>query len=184
MNEGLISRRYAKALYQYAVQRNEEQALYLRMKALIEHLRTLPELHETLCSPMVSPGEKAMLLRHAAQGNPEESYLGFVRLILDNHREKSLTKIALSYTEYYLRKKRISVIHLTFATEMPQKILSHMQDDFAEITRGEVELSVQIDPSIRGGFIFRINDLRLDASVAGQLARMRKQILQENKYSL
>jgi F-type H+-transporting ATPase subunit delta len=184
MNEGLISRRYAKALYQYAEQRHEEQALYLRMKTLLERLRTLPNLNETLCSPMVSPGEKESLLRHVAQSSPEESYLGFVRLILANHREKSLTKIALSYTDYYLRKKRISVVHLTFATEMPPKILARMQDDFAEITHGEVELSVRIDPSIRGGFIFQINDLRLDASVAGQLARMRKQILQENKYGL
>ncbi|MDR0757780.1 MAG: F0F1 ATP synthase subunit delta [Tannerella sp.] len=184
MNEGLISKRYAKALYQYAEQRHEEQALYNRMKALLESLHAFPELHETLCSPMVSAGEKETLLCHAAKDSPEESYLGFVRLILANRREKSLMKIALSYTEYYLRKKRISVVHLTFATEMPQKILSRMQDDFARITHGEVELSVRTDPSVGGGFIFQIHDRRLDASVAGQLARMRKQILEENKYSL
>ncbi|MDR2120063.1 MAG: F0F1 ATP synthase subunit delta [Tannerella sp.] len=183
MNEGLISRRYAKALYRYAEERREEQTLYRSMKALIENLRALPELHETLCSPMVAAGDKETLLRHAADV-PQESYLAFVRLILANRREKSLMKIALGYTEYYLRKKRISVVHLTFATAMPQRILSRMRDDFERITHGEVELSVQIDPAIGGGFVFRINDRRLDASVAGQLALIRKQIAEENKYGL
>lgn len=184
MNEGLISKRYAKALYLYAQQRHEEQALYRRMKTLTGCFRTLPHLYKTLCSPVVSAGEKETLLCSILQGSPEESYLGFVRLVLTNHRERSLSKIALSYADYYLLRKHITVVHLTFAVEMPQEILSRIQNDFARVVRGEVELSVRTDPSIGGGFVLQINDRRLDASVTGQIGQMRKQILQENKYSL
>ncbi|MDR1330989.1 MAG: F0F1 ATP synthase subunit delta [Tannerella sp.] len=184
MNEGLISKRYAKALYRFAAQRHEEKALYSRMKALLESLHALPSLSETLCSPMVTAAEKETLLLLVAGDRPEESYRGFVQLILTNHRERSLEKIALSYTDYYLKQKHITVVHLTFAAEMPQEILTRMQGDFAEITQGEVALSVRTDPAILGGFIFQINDRRLDASVTGQLGQMRKQILQDNKYSL
>ncbi|MDR1408416.1 MAG: F0F1 ATP synthase subunit delta [Tannerella sp.] len=184
MNEGLISKRYAKALYRYAEQRQEETALYRRMKALLDSLRTLPNLYETLCSPMIPAADKAALLALVAKDRPEASYLDFVQLILTNRREKSLTKITLSYIDYYLGQKHITVVHLTFAAEMPQTILSHMRDRFVALTHGEVELSVTTDPAILGGFIFQIGDRRLDASVAGQLGQMRKQILQENKYRL
>jgi F-type H+-transporting ATPase subunit delta len=184
MNEGLISKRYAKALYLYARQRHEEEALYRRMNALTATFRALPHLHKTLCSPMVPVSEKETLLCSITPDSPEESYLGFVRLTLTNHREQSLAKIALSYADYYLRQKHITVVHLTFAVEMPQEILSRIQDGFARAVHGEVELSVRTDASIVGGFILQINDRRLDASVTGQIEQMRKQILQENKYSL
>ena len=34
-----------------------------------------------------------------------------------------------------------------------------------------MELQTDVDPSIEGGFIFDINDFRLDASIATQLKR-------------
>jgi F-type H+-transporting ATPase subunit delta len=182
MNEGLISKRYARALYRYAEERNEEKALYDRMQTLLANLRTMPRLYATLCSPMVPAEEKTNLLHSAAGPGPEESYLGFVRLALENHRERSLDKIALSYADYYLQQKHITVVNLTFAEAMPTALLTRMRDDFSRITQGEVQLSVKIDPAICGGFVCRIGDRRLDASVTGQLALMRQQILQENKY--
>ena len=181
MNEGLISKRYAKALYGHAAQMGEEQTLYQCMDTLLHCLRTLPAMHETLCSPMVSMKEKETLLRHIADTN---SYRNFVQLVLTNRREKWLKQIALSYAEHYLKKKRITIVRLTLAETMPPEILTRMQTGLAKTTNSHIELSVHIDPGIRGGFIFQINDRRLDASVTGQLEQLRKQILQENKYSL
>lgn len=54
MNEGLIARRYAKALYAYAAERGEEQALYGRMQTLAAALAALPDLSEALRNPTLS----------------------------------------------------------------------------------------------------------------------------------
>ena len=177
MNAGLISIRYAKALYEYALGRNEEQALYQRMQTLSSMLRGIPKLRDTLSSPVVPVKYKKEILREAAGPEPEQSYLDFVRLILKNNREGMLYDIVLSYQTYYRRRKNISIVHLTSARPMSEEMLTRIRRQVEKRTRGDVEFSTHTDPTVGGGFIFQLNDMRLDASVRGQLARLRRLLL-------
>ena len=176
MNEGLIARRYAKALYAYAAELGQEQALYGRMQTLAAALATLPDLSEALRNPTLSLRDRATLLNEAAGPQPEPSYLAFVRLVLARHREESLRAIALGYTDYYRRKKHISIVRLVSAVPMSDEALARIRRQVALRTHGEVEFENGVDPSIDGGFIFRLNDYRLDASVKGQLGRIRREL--------
>jgi F-type H+-transporting ATPase subunit delta len=45
----------------------------------------------------------------------------------------------------------------------------------------DMELNVLVNPEIEGGFIFDVNDYRLDASVATQLKRMKQQFIDKNR---
>ena len=51
MNEGLIPRRYAKALYIVSKERGEDKAMYSLMKNLIGCFVSVPELNDTLNNP-------------------------------------------------------------------------------------------------------------------------------------
>jgi F-type H+-transporting ATPase subunit delta len=44
-----------------------------------------------------------------------------------------------------------------------------------------MELQTEVDPSIEGGFIFDINDFRLDASIATQLKKVKQQFIDKNR---
>jgi len=44
-----------------------------------------------------------------------------------------------------------------------------------------VYLDTEIDPSIEGGFILTVNDLALDASVKGQIERIRREFISRNQ---
>lgn len=177
MNAGLISGRYAKALYEYALGRNEEQALYQRMQTLSSMLRDIPKLRDTLSSPVVPVKYKKEILGEAAGRAPEQSYLDFIGLILKNNREGMLYDIALSYQMYYRKRKNITIVHLTSAGPMSEEMLTRIRRQVEKRTRGEVEFSAHTDPAVGGGFIFQLNDMRLDASVRGQLARLKRQLL-------
>lgn len=181
MNEGLISQRYAKALYEYAVTLQQEDALYHRMQILNQQLLSIPHLREVLDNPMVSFNEKTSLLNKAAGEHPEQSYLDSIRLVLNNRREKYLQKIALSYQMLYRKKKNIRMVNLISAREIQPDILSRIREDVIERTRGTVIFSTHIDPAIEGGVIFQLDDYRLNASVKNQLERIRRQFIQKNK---
>jgi F-type H+-transporting ATPase subunit delta len=47
----------------------------------------------------------------------------------------------------------------------------------AEITRKEVRVETQVDPSIIGGLVVRINHTVLDGSLQGQLSRLRHELI-------
>ena len=136
-----------------------------------------PKLRDTLSSPVVSVKYKKEILREAAGPEPEQSYLDFVRLILKNNREGMLYDIVLSYQTYYRRRKNISIVHLTSARPMSEEMLARIRRQVEKRTQGDVEFSAHTDPTVGGGFIFQLNDMRLDASVRGQLARLRRLLL-------
>jgi F-type H+-transporting ATPase subunit delta len=180
MNEGLISIRYAKALYDHAYNLSEETVLYHRMQILEAVWHRLPDLRNSLKAPL--PFEtKINLLKNATGKNAEQSYQDFINLIVTNHRTDSLIMIVLSYQMLYRKKKRISVVHLISAKRLPPTALERLRRLTEEKTRGKVEFSNRIDPSIEGGFIFQLNDLRIDASVKGQLDRISAQLAQLKK---
>ncbi|MBR4037690.1 MAG: F0F1 ATP synthase subunit delta, partial [Tidjanibacter sp.] len=50
-----------------------------------------------------------------------------------------------------------------------------------ERTGGVAEINTHILPSIEGGFVLQVDDLLLDASLKGQLEKIRKELLRKNK---
>jgi F-type H+-transporting ATPase subunit delta len=181
MNEGLISKRYAKALYKHAADLGEETLLYHRMLILEGILHKMPELRMSLKSPMVTAENKRELLRSATGKDPEQSYLDFIELVVSNRRTDYLFRIALGYQQFYRQRKNISVVRLTSAKRMSAKALERIRRFTEERTHGKVEFSNHIDPSIDGGFIFQLDDYRIDASVKGQLDRIGRKLAQINK---
>ena len=182
MNEGLISKRYAKALLEYATTLGEDHALYKRMKTLEHSLFTTPGLREVLRSPVVSTEDKAELISTASGGGKfEQSGQRFVRLVLRNGRGDLMQYMVLSYILLYREVNKISVVELVTAFPLSDKAIERIRLDVERRTHGTVEFEMRVDPSIEGGAIFRIDDLRLDASVAGQLEKVRRQFIQKNR---
>lgn len=181
MNEGLISKRYAKALYEHAADIGEEELLYHRMQILETVWRKMPDLQSSLRSPLVPVEVKIGLLKNATGKNAEQSYLDFVNLIVANHRLDALFMITLSYQHIYRQKKHISVVHLISATRLPHKAVERIRLLTEYQTHSKVEFSDQIDSSLVGGFIFHLNDIRIDASVRGQLESINRRLASINK---
>ncbi|MDR3266772.1 MAG: F0F1 ATP synthase subunit delta [Tannerella sp.] len=177
MNTGLISRRYAKALYEYASERKVEDILYGRMQTLVNEVSSMPKLKAMLRSPMIPTVYKKDILAEATGVNPEPVYLAFVRLITENHRAEIVLDIALNYQTVYRRKKNITIVNLTSAVPMNNNALERIKKQVQQKTNGQVELKIQIDPSLDGGFIFQLDDMRIDASVKGQLEKIRRKLI-------
>ena len=62
MNEGLIPRRYAKALYKVGADRGDNDALYARMKALDAAFADTPGMKDVVSNPFVPTDDKIALL--------------------------------------------------------------------------------------------------------------------------
>lgn len=181
MNEGLIAKRYAKALIDFAEPLNEAAAMYGYMKVLYDNLGREPRLRYVLASPVISKEDKGGLICAAAGAKNEGVFGSFVKLVTDNQRETLLRGIAICYMDIYRKLHNISVVHITTTEPMSDDFENRIRADVAHKTQGEVEMEVHIDPSIDGGFIFQVDDLRLDASVRGQLETIRRQFIKRNR---
>lgn len=183
MDIGAISLRYAKALLAFAQETNKENEVYAEVKMLNRNLAKYPKLKETLGSPIIARKEKLKVLIIAAVGDkePTKEFRRFIELVLTHHREVYLQFICMSFMNLYYRLKNIAVGTLTTAVPVNEEVWSKIKQTAASALHSGMRLQTIIDPAIEGGFIFDVNDYRLDASVANQLKRVKQQFIEKNK---
>lgn len=181
MNDGLIPRRYALALFKYAKEKNITEPVYDEMKQVIDAFQKYPELQKVMANPFVSREDKAKLLTGAAGDKIEDAYKSFVKLILDANREQYALQMALAYRDIYRKDNRIAQVEVTSASaltdEQVEKIKNIVRDAYKDMT---LEFSFKVDPEIIGGFIITVDSNRLDASVSNELQQIRKKLLRSN----
>ncbi len=178
MVAGLIPSRYAKALYKFALENGKSQDVYAEMQHVVESFSRNPELAKVLSNPYVESADKERVLLKAAGENPGEDYRRFVKLILDHNREEFAYLMALSYRDLYRKENNISQVLITTAVKLPDSEMAKLQDvvkrRFVDTT---FEFSSAVDPDLIGGFVIDVDSSRLDASVSGELAQLRQNLL-------
>lgn len=183
MDIGIISMRYAKALIEYAKGTGAEDRVYSEMRMLERSFRKHPDLRNALDNPILKTKAKYGLICTAAVGNGEVSreFARFMALVLRNRREGHLHYIALTYLHLYRQLKHIGVGKLITAVPVSREVWERIRNSASTLLHARMELQTEVDPAIEGGFIFDINDFRLDASIATQIKRVKQQFIDKNR---
>lgn len=178
MNGGLIPRRYAKALYKYALQEGHDRQVYDEMKSVVSAFESNPDLSKVLANPFIGNDDKKSLLLSAAGDKAGSAYEGFVRLILENRREMYAYDMALAYRDIYREANNVSMVRIVTAAKMPDseldKLKALVQRSFTGRT---LEFSYSVDPDIIGGFVIDVDSVRMDASISNELEQLRLTLL-------
>lgn len=174
MNRGLISRRYAKALLEYAQEHQVSELLSREMTTLYQAFVEEPSLRKAMGSPILEIEQKKHLLLTAV---PDSSlyYRRFILLVLKNRRESVLRSIALVYNKLYRESIGVCAGTLTTAVPITEELTTKVQTLFGKVKPGTLQLKNIVDPTIGGGFIFDFDTYRLDASVKTQLQQLKTQ---------
>lgn len=180
MDIGIISVRYAKALYKYASEHKEEEKVFREMLTLTESFNAVHKLQSTLLNPILTDEKKYQLLIKACCGSNEisDSVQRFIKLIICKRRAQFMLFIAYSYISLYRKDKNIVNSVLTVPAEISTKFIAHLQKLIESKTNSKVEFQTKIDKEIGGGFILEYDTYRLDASMRTQIERIRR-ILKE-----
>lgn len=172
----MVSVRYARALFSFAKERKKETRVYEDMKMLWTSFNREPALKAALANPVLQTAIKEKLLVSAAGIEVSEEYSRFIRLVLLHKRENLIQIICLIYLGLYRKEKRISRMVIETAVPLDPTIGNRLIYELQLKTSGTVELSEHIRPELIGGIIMRMDNYRLDASVASELKKARNQL--------
>ena len=177
----MIPVRYAKALMEFASDKKCTDRVYTEMRTLTESFDHEPSFRRALDNPMVTSETKRGLILSAAGIDVSDVFKRFVALVMENRREDMLQQIGLQYIDLYRRMHNISIGRLETAVPVTPETEKRIADLIASQTKGEVELKTVVKPDLIGGFVFELDFRRLDASIANQLRRIRRQFTEKNK---
>lgn len=181
MNEGLIPRRYAKALYKFALEKGVDKRLYQLTANLVDAFTRQPALKEAVANPFVSAADKNQLLLTAAgAGTDDTVFTNFLRLLEENGRVDFIRDIAIAYREIYREHNNIYRVTVTSAQPLAEAEESRLKKLIQKHLNGAtMEYNALVNPDLIGGFTVAINNEKLDASVANELKQLRLKLIQK-----
>jgi len=173
MDAGMISTRYASAIYEYAVEKKNETAAYQEMQVLIKSFSTYPMLRKVMNDPTISHAQKIQVLTTAPGARTNDLLKQILQVVVENGRANYMENIALAYNQIYREAKGIVIVNLTTVEPASEKTKQALIEIISKGNSKQVEFYTQTNSDIIGGFVLEIGDKRLDASVKNQLNQLR-----------
>jgi F-type H+-transporting ATPase subunit delta len=176
---GTLSSRYARAFYAYAVDNSEEEKIYDEMKFLSYAFLSVPELKKSLQNPVLSLAVKVQMLETASGGNITKCSKHFFEFIFNKEKHDLLLYIAAAYLSVYRKAKNLVYVDLITAVEPDKGFVENIKKYILKEYNNKtiIEMSINLNPGIIGGFILNVDGKQLDLSVKGELENIRKTIL-------
>lgn len=167
--------RYAKAVLDLAKDNGSVEAVLNDMKSVKATIEGSKELRNALNSPVIKAEDKRAVLRQVFTDGTKET-LGLVDVLVDNSRANLLGGVADSFIAEYNKSNKIESATVTTAVALTPELETKVLAKVTELTGStNVTLTNVIDESIIGGFVLRVGDTQYNASIASQLAKLKRE---------
>ena len=167
--------RYAKSLLELAIENNKIESISADMRALSAANRETREFQLFLNSPVINADKKNAIFGELF-GAFDAITSSFVTLVIKNRRESILPEIADSFDAQVKEYMGIVPVTLISAQPLDEATKTAILGKVQATVKGTLELEEQIDPSLLGGFVVRMGDTQIDASVSNQLKNLKQRL--------
>jgi F-type H+-transporting ATPase subunit delta len=177
MKNQVLVNKYAQGLVQAVVDEAEFRSVQTELRAFLELLGESPELRKALMSPFLNARKKtkilAEVLKRSGAGPKTVRFLG---LLLEHKRLDLFADIAAALPEAWNEKQGILTIEVASAAALAEDQKDRLRKGLEALEGKPVSLVYRIDPEIIGGLALRKGHIVRDASVQGNLMKIRDRI--------
>ena len=176
MSQGVIARRYAKALINLAEKDLENTGKNLT--ALADVFSNSAELSEVLSDTKVSSQIKQNVLKIILKKIKVSKLVDtFIRYLLAKRRIVLLPNIERAFNLFLQEKLGRIEAGITVAQEISEVTVGKLEKAISRYSGKEVSVNITIDPAIIGGIVTRIGSVVIDGSIHTQLNQIRQSII-------
>ncbi len=166
--------RYAKAFVDLTMAQGVFEEAFKDMKFILDVCHSNHEFAVFLKSPVIKTDKKQTVLKQIFSGKLNKETDAYIHLITAKKREIYLAEIASEFINQYKEKKKILTAVITTASGIDDIIRSKVMAMVKGDSTSEVVLQEKINKDIIGGFIIRVGDNQVDASLSRKLNSLRR----------
>lgn len=172
------ARRYAKALADLATRDGKVAETGEELRAHRDLFQADANLKFMLLNPSVDQEMKARVVTAILdRTQPSPLVRNFLLLLLKNDRLQDLDLIDARYERFANDHLGRITAQVITAVELEEDQYASIEQKVAAVTQKTVMLEKQVDPSILGGVIVKIDHTVLDGSLRGRLQRLRRELV-------
>jgi len=176
MNESKISVRYSKALFQSAKEKDCIKEVREDMLLILE-LAGMEDFRDLIESPVITNARKRGVMTALFRGKVSEISFSMIILTVNNNRESFLPGIARCYIDLADEYEGITKVTLKIPGPISEENRQRFVDMIEKDLDTRVDLNEIVDEELAGGFILKVEDLYVDASLKTQLRKIHKELI-------
>ena len=172
-----LATRYAKSLFELALEKGELEKVYEDMKLIHDVCKKSRDLVTILGSPIMPVDKKEKIIASVFKGRVTELTAQFTRLLVRKGRESNFLEITTAFIEQYKLYKGIQTLKITTAVpvsdEIKNDIVKKVQD---RVNAKEIELIADVNPDVIGGFRLELRDFLIDSTIQNVLNKAKAEL--------
>jgi F-type H+-transporting ATPase subunit delta len=175
MRPDAVARRYARALFDLARERNEVDAVGASLAATAELLQD-EQIARVLTGPVARDRKAAWLGDIAERTHAPASFRDFLQLLAERDRLKHLPAIRTVFDALVDEQKGVTRATVKSATPLGDDVVAEISRVFGAITKKTVVAKVEVVPDLIAGIIVEVDGRVYDGSLRTQLAKLHRQM--------
>ncbi|HEY0029711.1 MAG TPA: ATP synthase F1 subunit delta [Bacteroidia bacterium] len=169
-----VATRYAKSFIDLTMELGVLEQAYADMKLVVDVCKSNHDFVVFLKSPIVKTDKKQAVLKEIFSGKLNKVTDTYIHLITDKKREVYLAEIAAEFVNQYKIKKQILTAVVITASGLDETIRKKVMEIVKGASKSDVVLEERIDKNLIGGFVLRVGDKQIDASIARKLNLLKR----------
>ena len=170
MSVGIVADRYSEALFELAQESKTLVETEREVEQVLATLNEQPDLVKFIDNPLLTADAKCQLLSKIFG----DELLHFLFVMIHRNRAHYICEALQAFVDRSQEARGIIKATVSVVEPLTEEQSSQLLTKLQTITGKTVILQTRIDPSIVGGLVVQIGDMRIDGSVARRLEELKK----------
>ncbi|ADD67660.1 ATP synthase F1, delta subunit [Denitrovibrio acetiphilus DSM 12809] len=178
MKENIIASRYAQALFSEAKSDGKAEDVIAQLSAISALYDASEDFKVLVKNPLIKKEAKQSVIDELKnRGALDEFLYKFLTLLVSKNRLSLLHLIAEQVIAMDMKDKGKAEAFVTVASPLDDASKSSLNDVLSKLTGKKITIRETVDASILGGVIAQVESSLYDASVKGQLNKIKEQLI-------
>ena len=174
-----VASRYAKSLIDLANEKGTLEQVKAEIEQIASVIKSSSELKAVLSNPIVKTDKKQNILNALFKDKVSTEVVSFFDIMVRKGRAELVYDTCLEFVRAYNELKNIVKAEVTSAQPLSDANIQALSAAIAQQINAEVILTNKVDSSLIGGFVVRVGDRQLDASIAGKLNKLERHFINQ-----
>jgi F-type H+-transporting ATPase subunit delta len=180
MARARVAARYAKALLSLAQERKDMDVVGRDLDLLSALFRDSRDLVLLLQSPIIKSDKKQAVLDAVLQDHLGELVSSYLRILVNKGREGLVVDMVTEGQSQLRALRNIQSVSVTTAFPLTDSLRDQIMAQVANVHKGDVDLTETVDPEILGGYMLKMGDQMIDASVKRHLRTLGRELTEHD----
>ena len=169
--------RIAQSLFSVAEKKNSVFEIKISLEHLVNLYRKNAEFRFILLSKRIEKNQKSKILKNSLKDKLNSNAFEILDFLLESDNVRDLPAILTRYQKIMFEKTESSQVSVTVSNAMDEQSKTDLQQSIETKLDKKIDIQLDVDSSLIGGMVLRIDNTIIDGSIKRQLEKIREHLV-------